>query len=259
MPRNRKRNEEKYITRLARDLKAFREKEASGQPISQRERRNIRARERRVMKKMRETAKPLIEQANQTLENLIVNDVMTLSMKRAMDELAENNRTRFDISHAKRYEDLVQEITSASAFLNAPDTNVLTGTRQERNIELRKKYASQLESLQTGEYVKSGLIPTEEDAKKIFRSYRKIEEYWAGRIGKQGQNGVYGSENLVLYMIDVYNKGLDAESYGFKALEDFNLELTPEFQELVQARNKVTGISGLFQEGGYYEKLKGLI
>ena len=125
--------------------------------------------------------------------------------------------------------------------------------------EAMRNAPSQLESLQTGEYVKSGLIPTEEDAKKIFRSYRKIEEYWAGRIGKQGQNGVYGSENLVLYMIDVYNKGLDAESYGFKALEDFNLELTPEFQELVQARNKVTGISGLFQEGGYYEQLKGLI
>ena len=39
----------------------------------------------------------------------------------------------------------------------------------------------------------------------------------------------------------------------------FNLEQLPEFQEMLNERNKVTGISGLFQKGGYYGRLEGLL
>ena len=157
------------------------------------------------------------------------------------------------------YSDIVAEITRAKSFLNAPDTNILTGRRAQRNRGLHRKYASQLDSLTDNTYVQSGLIASEEEAKVIFANYRRIEEYNAARIGKQGQRGVYGSENLILYMIDVHNRGLDELEYGLKALDDFDLEQTPEFKELLEERNKVAGISGLFQKGGYYGKLAGLL
>ena len=109
-------------------------------------------------------------------------------------------------------------------------------------------------------YIQSGLIPTEEDARQIFKSYREIEETWASLIGKEGQKGVYGSDKLILYLIDVHNQGLDELVYGQNALENFSLERTPEYRELFEERNKVTGISGLFtQKGVGYGKLAGLL
>lgn len=250
---------ERYITKLAKDLRKFREREASGEIISTKERRNIRARERRVMSKMKEDANILLQEANRVMKMLIDNDINTLSLQRVKDELYSEGRASFSFDGSNTYEDIVAEITRARTFLNAPDTNVLTGKRQQRNEELRKKYGDKLQSLTDNTYVQSGMIASEDEAKQIFENYRRIEEYHMARIGKQGQKGVYGSENLILYMIDVHNMGLDEFEYGEKAILDFNLEQLPEFQEMLNERNKVTGISGLFQKGGYYGRLEGLL
>lgn len=253
---------DKYITRLARDLKAFREREASGEEISSAERRNMRARERRAMEKMRKTAEPLIEQANKTLENLRSRELSTLSMERVLDAFSQDKRETelFSLSGAKTYQDIVEEITLASTFLNSPDTAQLTATRQQRNRKLKRKYGNVEDTLKNNTYIESGLIPTEEDAKEIFRHYREIEEYWSSLIGKEGQRGVYGSDKLILYMIDIHNQGLDEGLYGMEALKNFSLERTPEYQELFKERNKVTGISGLFtQKGKGYGRLAGLL
>lgn len=250
---------ERYITKLAKDLRKFREREASGETISTKERRNMRARERRVMSKMKEDANILLQEANRVMKMLIDNDINTLSLQRVKDELYSEGRASFSFDSSNTYEDIVAEITRARTFLNAPDTNVLTGKRQQRNEELRKKYGDKLQSLTDNTYVQSGMIASEDEAKQIFANYRRIEEYHMARIGKQGQKGVYGSENLILYMIDVHNMGLDEFEYGEKAILDFNLEQLPEFQEMLNERNKVTGISGLFQKGGYYGRLEGLL
>lgn len=250
---------DRYITRLAEDLKRFREREEAGEVISKRERKNIRARELRAMKKMKSDAQPLIKEANRVFKLMENDGISTLSQKRVYDDFSKLGRTEFTLTEASSYSDIVAEITRAKSFLNAPDTNILTGRRTQRNRTLHKKYASQLESLSNSTYLQSGLIPTEDDAKRIFANYRRIEEFNAARIGKQGQKGVYGSENLILYMIDVHNRGLDELEYGLKALDDFDIEQTPEFKELLKERNKVTGISGLFQKGGYYGRLAGLL
>ena len=250
---------DRYITKLAEDLRRFREKEASGVTITARERKNIRARELRAMKKMKKEAEPLINEANRVFKLMEEEGINTLSQKRVYDDFAKLGRTEFTLSDAESYSDIVSEITRAKSFLNSPDTNILTGKRTERNKGLYKKYSSQLESLSNNTYVQSGLIPTEEDAKVIFANYRRIESNKAALIGRQGEKGVYGSENLILYMIDVHNRGLDELEYGHKALDEFELENLPEFKEMIQERNKVTGISGLFQKGGYYGRLAGLL
>lgn len=249
----------KYITKLAEDLRTFKERILAGEQISQREKRNIRARELRAMKKMKEDTAPLISEANRVLKLMESEGIKTLAQQRVYDDFMKLGRTEFTLNEAKNYQDIVAEITRAKTFLNSPDTNVLTGSRTQRNRGLQKKYASQLDSLKSGDYVAAGLIATEDEAKQIFKNYRKIEETWQGRVGKQGQKGVYGSENLILYMIDVHNQGLDELEYGQKALENFDIEQLPEFKELISERNKVTGISGLFQKGGLYGKLAGLL
>lgn len=261
MPRrdNHSKSDRNYIRNLAEDLRSFREREEAGEEITAKERKNLRARERRVMQKMKKESEPLMAEANRVLSLMEKEGLNTLSQRRVYDEFAKLGREGFTLEQAKSYSDIVSEITRAKTFLNAPDTNILTGRRTERNRALRKKYSSQLDSLTNNTYVQSGLIPTEEEAKLIFANYRRIEEYNAARIGKQGDKGVYGSENLILYMIDVHNRGLDEYEYGIKALDDFDIEQTPEFKELLRERNQVTGISGLFQKGGYYGRLEGLL
>lgn len=261
MPRrdNHSKRDRNYIRKLAEDLRAFREREEAGEEITAKERKNLRARERRVMQKMKKESEPLMAEANRVLSLMEKEGLNTLSQRRVYDEFAKLGREGFTLDEAKSYSDIVSEITRAKTFLNAPDTNILTGRRTERNRALRKKYSSQLDSLTNNTYVQSGLIPTEAEAKLIFANYRRIEEYNAARIGKQGDKGVYGSENLILYMIDVHNRGLDEYEYGIKALDDFDIEQTPEFKELLRERNQVTGISGLFQKGGYYGRLEGLL
>ena len=261
MPRrdNHSKRDRNYIKKLAEDLRSFREREEAGEKISAKERRNLRARERRVMQKMKKESEPLMAEANRVLALMEKEGLNTLSQRRVYDEFAKLGREGFTLDEAKSYSDIVSEITRAKTFLNAPDTNILTCRRTERNRALRKKYSSQLDSLTNNTYVQSGLIPTEAEAKLIFANYRRIEEYNAARIGKQGDKGVYGSENLILYMIDVHNRGLDEYEYGIKALDDFDIEQTPEFKELLRERNQVTGISGLFQKGGYYGRLEGLL
>ena len=251
--------QERYITRLAEDLRKFREREAAGENITARERKNIRARERRIMARMRNESSGLISEANRVMKLMSDEGIRTLALQRVYDDFTKLGRFEFSVDDSKTYSDIVSEITRATNFLNDPESNVLTGKRVNRNEELHEKYSSQLGSLSSNTYVQSGLIATEKDASIIFANYRRIEEFYAARIGKQGQNGVYGSENLILYMIDVHNKGLDEYELGLEALENFNIEQLPEWQELLKERNKVTGISGLFQKGGLYGKLEGLL
>lgn len=258
--RRKQSKEDRYITRLAQDLKKFREKEASGEKITKQERANMRARERRAIKKMKQTAQPLIEQANETLRTLEEKGINTLAAQRVYDEFSKRGRLNFSLEDTKSYQDIVEEITLAKSFLNSPETTQLTGSREARNRKLKRKYGELEESLKDKTYIEKGLIPSEEDAKIIFSTYRKIEEYWASLIGKEGQRGVYGSDKLILYLIDIHNQGLDAELYGMQAMENFSLERTPEYRELFEERNKVTGISGLFtQKGKGYGKLAGLL
>lgn len=260
MKRKNKQSNDKYITRLAEDLKKFREREEAGEQITKRERANMRARERRAMAKMKKTAEPLIKQANETLETLESKGIRTLASQRVYDEFSKRERLQFSLDDAKSYNDIVQEVTLAKSFLNSPETTQLTGSRIQRNRRLKRKYGDLEQSLKDKTYIENGLIPTEEDAKQIFKAYRKIEEYWASLIGKEGQKGVYGSDKLILYLIDVHNQGLDAELYGMQAMENFSLERTPEYRELFEERNRVTSISGLFtQKGKGYGRLAGLL
>ena len=139
--------QERYITKLAQDIKEFKEREASGEEISVKERKNLRAREVRVMKKMKKEAEPLINEANRVLKLLESEGIITLAQKRVYDEFSKLGKTEFEISRAKTYTDIVKEVTRAKTFLNSSETNILTGSRTERNRGLRKKYASQLDSL----------------------------------------------------------------------------------------------------------------
>lgn len=53
-----------------------------------------------------------------------------------------------------------------------------------------------------------------EIASKAFSAYRNIEKEFAGYIGHQGQEGVYGSENLIIAIYDSFARGEDGQMFA---------------------------------------------
>lgn len=52
-------------------------------------------------------------------------------------------------------------------------------------------------------------------AAKAFSAYRRLEEQYAGYIGRQGQELMFGSENLIILLYDFYERNPGADSdYG---------------------------------------------
>ena len=64
-----------------------------------------------------------------------------------------------------------------------------------------------------------------EIAERAFENYRKIESWRASQIGRQGQEGVYGSENLIIAMYDAEIRGLDSYAVGNDLLDALWTEL----------------------------------
>ena len=70
---------------------------------------------------------------------------------------------------------------------------------------------------ESGNIIKKGIRP--EVASKAFEAYRKLEEEFAGYIGRQGQELMYGSENLITMLYDFYDRGMDGQSAMHEALQ----------------------------------------
>lgn len=56
-------------------------------------------------------------------------------------------------------------------------------------------------------------------ASKTFAAYRRLEEDLAGYIGRQGQEMMFGSENLIILLYDFYEKNPGAD-YNFESDHD---------------------------------------
>ena len=78
-----------------------------------------------------------------------------------------------------------------------------------------------------GQVIRKAINP--ELAQEAFAAYRRIEEEFAGYIGHQGAEGVYGSENLIIAIYDSYARGEDGQLFGHDLL---NAWITQELGHL---------------------------
>lgn len=67
-------------------------------------------------------------------------------------------------------------------------------------------------------------------AQEAFAAYRRLEETYAPLIGRQGQEGVFGSENLIIAIYDYYARGMDGQMYGRDLLEAWSDEYLMEME-----------------------------
>lgn len=63
---------------------------------------------------------------------------------------------------------------------------------------------------ESGNLIRRAIDPT--TASKAFAAYRRLEEQFAGYIGRQGQELMFGSENLIILLYDFYEKNPEADN-----------------------------------------------
>lgn len=85
-------------------------------------------------------------------------------------------------------------------------------------------------------------------AKQAFSAYRRLEEEYAALIGRQGQEGVYGSENLIIAVYDYYARGMDGQMYGKELLEAWADEYLRELEGINFTLDEVTAIMGRWDD-----------
>ncbi len=79
-------------------------------------------------------------------------------------------------------------------------------------------------------------------ASKAFEAYRNLEQEYGPIIGRQGQEGVYGSENLIIAIYDYMERGMDGQLYGKQLLEAWQDDFIKEMEGINFSLDKATAI-----------------
>lgn len=87
-----------------------------------------------------------------------------------------------------------------------------------------------------------------EIAKQAFGAYRRLEETYAALIGRQGQEGVYGSENLIIAIYDYYARGMDGQEHGRDLLEAWSDDYLRELEGINYSLDEAEGIIGYWDD-----------
>lgn len=82
-----------------------------------------------------------------------------------------------------------------------------------------------------GNIIRKGINP--DIASKAFEAYRNLESDYGPIIGRAGQKGVFGSENLIIAIYDIIERGMDGQLYG----RDLLLAWQDEFNKEVEGAN----------------------
>ncbi len=101
---------------------------------------------------------------------------------------------------------------------------------------------------ESGNLIRHAIDPS--IASKAFAAYRRLEEQFAGYIGRQGQELMFGSENLIILLYDYYEKNPESDR---KFDEDHNTDegllfASPLLDEWIQEKvMELEGISNTFK------------
>ena len=152
---------------------------------------------------LRNDVQPVINEANERWRKLDDLDLRSTAISRALEE---NDRHYFDVSQLTDQGEIIAEATRARVFLQ-DRTSIPEGAEDYMRQEVRKQYEGQFgNEYNTWEHKFKNFntdIIDEKTARLAFRAYRMLEEIEGSRIGRQGQEGAYGSENMIIDMYDM--------------------------------------------------------
>lgn len=193
-----------------------------------------------------EKFEPLVELANNRIQSILEAGYNSLAIDRVEQQ---TGKEYFDLYDVKNREDLISRITAVRVFL-ADKGSTLEGAKLEMTQIATEKYKGKFgNQYNTEEYNFARYDTSVIDgniAKVAFENYRKIESIRASQIGRQGQDGVYGSENLIIAMYDAEIRGIDSFAVGNDLLDAFVEEADTAWKPIEDESDSTLAISGYY-------------
>lgn len=156
----------------------------------------------------------------------------------------------FDLLDVQNREDLISRVTAIRVFL-ADKGSTIEGAKLETmettTAYLKGKFGGQWKIIQNNDVSYDQSVIDEETAKRAFANYRRIEEMRAAQIGRQGADGVYGSENLIIAMYDAEVRGMDSLTVGNDLLDAWEEETRINNKPFIDEADKTNSIRGYAQ------------
>lgn len=188
---------------------------------------------------------PLMELANDRIREILEHDYMSTAVKRVQKQ---QNRDYFDMFDVNTREDLIERVTAIRVFL-ADKGSTVEGARKETLQTLYGgKFGNEYNNKENNfaRYDISAI--DKEKAERAFENYRKLEEEWAAVIGREGGDGVYGSESLIIAMYDAEVRGIDSFDVGEDLLKAFKKSLKESWKPIQDEAEETIAISGVYYD-----------
>ena len=189
---------------------------------------------------------PLVDVANNRIQTILEAGYNSLAIDRVEQQ---TGKEYFDLFDIKNREDLISRITAVRVFL-ADKGSTLEGAKLEMTQIATEKYKGKFGNQYNKEEYNFARYDTnvidKEIAERAFENYRKIESIRASQIGRQGQDGVYGSENLIIAMYDAEIRGIDSFAVGNDLLDAFVEEADTAWKPIEDESDSTVAISGYY-------------
>lgn len=176
----------------------------------------------------------VVDYANSVIDESLSKHEVSLELYRYLDG---DEDKRFDISQLTNPDDVRVTMTELRTVLNTltddsrksqVDSAIMeaeayrgqfgnqyrTTYVDDNNITRVRRFNMNDVFDESGNLIRRAVDPT--IASKTFAAYRRLEEDLAGYIGRQGQEMMFGSENLIILLYDFYEKNPGAD-YNYAA------------------------------------------
>ena len=189
---------------------------------------------------------PLVDVANNRIQAILEAGYNSLAIDRVEQQ---TGKEYFDLYDVKNREDLVSRITAVRVFL-ADKGSTLEGAKLEMTQIATERYKGKFGNQYNKEEYNCARydinVIDKEIAERAFENYRKIESRRASQIGRQGQDGVYGSENLIIAMYDAEIRGIDSFAVGNDLRDAFVEEADTAWKPIENESDSTLAISGYY-------------
>lgn len=198
----------------------------------------------------------VVQYANSKIDELQFQGLTTTKLYSFQDG---DDTKRFDISDINDPGELRAYMTQVRDVLSSIDDSGRRALLETASIEsefYRGQFGNQYADQgrfnmanvvdEEGKVIRKAIDP--QTASKAFEAYRKLEEEYASLIGRQGQEGVYGSENLIIAVYDYYARGMDGQEYGMDLLNAWADDYLRELEGINYSLDEAEGIIGYWDD-----------
>lgn len=202
----------------------------------------------------KERLQPIVNEANKRIMEL---NSQGLSSS-ALESLHDSGREYFDLTHIYDQDELREEITRARIFLSNPSSRIDTAFMENAMLQAAE-YRGQFGNKYTGtrfniydvlddegHLIRPAIDP--DVASRAFAAYRRLEAESAALIGRQGEAGVFGSENLIIAIYDMEARGMDGQMYGRDLLDAWERERDLELSNIISGADDAVAIASSFED-----------